>query len=250
MNLLDVITPDWEAPSRVRACVTTRMGGVSRAEWQGLNLGTHVGDDPLAVKRNRRMLVDELSLPSSPVWLEQVHGKVVIDASTATGMPLADASYTDTTGVVCSVMTADCLPVLFTNEKGSCVAAAHSGWRGLHQGILEATVEAMPEKPKNILAWMGPAIGAEVFEVGTEVRDVFVVKLGNAALSAFHPSKNRQGESRFLADIYALARLTLKRVGVNKVFGGGFCTFTDDQRFYSYRREAVTGRMASLIWMT
>lgn len=238
----DWIIPDWPAPARVSALVTTRAGGVSMAPYVGLNLGDHVGDDPARVARNRAIL--RASLPAEPVWLRQVHGIAVLDADSGVAASEADASVARQTGSVCAVLTADCLPVLFCDRDGSVVAAAHAGWRGLLGGMLEATVAAMQLPPDRIMAWLGPAIGAQAFEVGAEVRDAFV----NAQAQAGAAFAARMG-NKWLADIYALARLRLQRIGVDQVYGGGACTYSEAERFYSYRREGATGRMASLVWL-
>ena len=238
----DWIIPDWPAPARVSALVTTRAGGVSMAPYAGLNLGDHVGDDPARVARNRAIL--RASLPAEPVWLRQVHGIAVLDADSGVAASEADASVARQTGSVCAVLTADCLPVLFCDRDGSVVAAAHAGWRGLLGGMLEATVAAMQLPPDRIMAWLGPAIGAQAFEVGAEVRDAFV----NAQAQAGAAFAARMG-NKWLADIYALARLRLQRIGVDQVYGGGACTYSEAERFYSYRREGATGRMASLVWL-
>lgn len=236
------LTADWPAPPQVRTCVTTREGGSSVAPWAGLNLGSHVGDDPAAVAANRTVLVDALGCV--PAWLEQTHGTTVVPADPTQVMD-ADASWTDQPGIACTIMTADCLPVLFCDRAGTRVAAAHAGWRGLAGGILEQTIEALRTPENELLVWFGPAIGPTAFEVGAEVRQVFV-EHDPAAEQAFEAS-TRPGHH--LADIYQLARLRLQRAGVNAVHGGGLCTVNDAQRFYSYRRDGTTGRFASLIWL-
>ncbi|MBE9515618.1 MAG: peptidoglycan editing factor PgeF [Proteobacteria bacterium] len=238
------LLPEWPAPSSVRAAVTTRLGGHSLSPYGDFNLAAHVGDDVDSVQQNRSLLTSALRLPAEPVWLNQVHSSVVVDAADKSVNTIeADASYTKGGGV-CAVMTADCLPVLFCNRAGSVVAAAHAGWRGLANGILEKTVAAMNCEPQEILAWLGPAIGPMAFEVGEEVRDAFIAQHA-VAEDAFIA----QGNNKWLADIYALARTHLQAVGVTQFYGGDYCTFTDEQRFYSYRRDGVTGRMASLIWL-
>ena len=243
-----LIVPDWPAPPAVRALLTTRRGGVSRPPYASLNLGDHVGDDRLAVAANRALLRGALVGGGDPCWLEQVHGTRVVDAAASSpGDPpeRADASFACDKGVVCAVMTADCLPVLFCDDAGSVVAAAHAGWRGLLAGVLEATVAAMGVAAPTLLAYLGPAIGPRAFEVGDEVRSAFVA--ADAALAAaFTPAL----PGKWLADIYLLARLRLAALGLARVYGGDFCTYRDADRFFSYRRDAQTGRMASMIWLT
>ncbi|TAN50129.1 MAG: peptidoglycan editing factor PgeF [Methylococcaceae bacterium] len=233
------LTPDWPAPNHVLALVTTRLGGVSAAPYSGFNLAGHVADHPADVAENRRLLREGLRLPAEPVWLDQVHGSEVIDAAVAE-FRLADASHTGQAGVVLAVLTADCLPVLFCDSAGTRIAAAHAGWKGLLAGVLQNTARAMGKG--EIMAWLGPAIGPGAFCVGGEVREAFVQRLAGAE-AAFQPH-GRQ----WLADLYTLARLALLEAGVERVYGGGLCTWSDAARFYSYRREPVTGRMASLIW--
>lgn len=236
------LQPDWPAPARVRAVSTTRAGGVSRGPFESLNLGDHVGDDPVAVAENRRRLRDLSGMPADPLWLRQVHSARVVLAGEAPESPEADACVA-TGGAVCAVMTADCLPVLFCDRGASRVAAAHAGWRGLHAGVLEATV-AVLGSPGQLMVWLGPAIGPESFEVGSEVRAAFLdVAVEDAP--AFRPSPG----GRWLADIYALARARLRRAGVEAIYGGGFDTLRDSRRFFSYRRDGATGRMASSIWL-
>ncbi|CAH0227965.1 peptidoglycan editing factor PgeF [Pseudomonas mediterranea] len=237
----DWLIPDWPAPARVKACVTTRAGGVSVAPFDSLNLGDHVDDDPEAVTENRRRLTDQFAI--RPAWLQQVHGIAVVEAD-PTRVATADASWTATPGIACTAMTADCLPVLFCNRAGTRVAAAHAGWRGLANGVLEATLDSLATPADEILAWLGPAIGPQAFEVGPEVREAFIAHLPQA-VQAFVPSHNA---GKFLADIYALARLRLAARGVSAVYGGGLCTVTDP-RFFSYRRSPRTGRFASLVWI-
>lgn len=238
------IIPQWPMPEGVGACSSTRIGGVSLPPFDSLNLGAHCGDNPAHVEENRQRLFTAGGLPEKPVWLEQVHGKDVLQL---TGGPClskrADASYSSTPGTVCAVMTADCLPVLFCNRAGTEVAAAHAGWRGLCEGVLEETIACFRDRPENILAWLGPAIGPQAFEVGAEVREAFMAKDANAA-SAF-----RAAGEKYFADIYQLARQRLARVGVSDVYGGDRCTFSESQQFFSYRRDKTTGRMASFIWL-
>ncbi len=237
----DWLLPDWPAPARVLACVTTRVGGVSQPPFDSFNLGDHVEDDALSVSANRQRL--QAVIGCSPAWLRQVHG-IQVAAADAGQIAEADASYTAELSLACAVLTADCLPVLFCDRAGTRVAAAHAGWRGLAGGVLEATVQAMALPPEQLLAWLGPAIGPGAFEVGAEVREAFVSTHPQAD-AAFIPSLNH---GRFMADIYALARIRLAACGVTAVYGGGFCTHSDP-RFYSYRRAARTGRFASLVWL-
>lgn len=239
----DWILPDWPAPARVKALVTTRSGGVSRPPFTSLNLADHVGDDLVCVMRNRAIL--RAALPSEPVWLQQVHGITVCDADGKKAGYEADASVAHQTGSVCAILTADCLPVLFCDCEGTVVAGAHAGWRGLAGGVLENTIAAMQKPPEQIIAWLGPAIGAQKFEVGNEVREIFI-NLQPEAETAFVAAGSR---NQWFADIYALARLRLRRAGICQIYGGGACTYSDPKRFYSYRREGVTGRMVSLIWL-
>jgi YfiH family protein len=254
------LLPDWpDVPDNVGVLCTTRRGGVSPAPYDdgqgegGLNLGTHVGDAPRCVERNRDILRAEL--PAEPVWLTQVHGTAVVDASLvdvdAADPPVADASFTRDPGVVCAVLSADCMPVLLCDAGGRTVAAVHAGWRGLADGVLQNTVAAMRAAGAGeLLAWLGPAIGPNRYEVGTDVMDVFLARAGansQAVQDAFVPVATRPG--KYLANLYALARIALSEVGVRRVWGGDFCTVSNSGRFYSYRRDGVTGRQASLIWL-
>lgn len=242
--MTSLIIPEWSLPEGVAACSSTRHGGVSVPPYDSLNLGAHCGDNLQHVEENRTRLYAAGTLPSRPVWLEQVHGKDVLKL---TGEPYtskrADASYSNIPGTVCAVMTADCLPVLFCNHAGTEVAAAHAGWRGLCAGVLEETIACFADKPENIMAWLGPAIGPAAFEVGPEVREAFMA-VDVIADSAFKPV----GE-KYYGDIYTLARQRLAKAGVNHVFGGDRCTFTEKHDFFSYRRDKTTGRMASFIWL-
>ena len=238
------IEPDWPAPASVRAICTTRAGGVSSGPYAGLNLADHVGDDPACVARNRAMLAERLVLPAEPLWLRQVHGCAVASSGLdGTGCE-ADASMALGPGRVCVVLTADCLPLLLCDRAGTRVAAVHAGWRGLVAGVIEATLERMQVAHEDLLVWLGPAIGPGVFEVGPEVRSAFLA-LDPGADQAFRPSP----AGRWLADIYLLARRRLAAQGVTEVWGGEHCTVTDAERFFSYRRDGATGRMASLIWI-
>ena len=239
-----MILPDWPAPAGVNSLMTTREGGASGPPWASLNLGDHVGDDPAHVAANRARL--RRVLPAEPGWLRQVHSARVVELGRDTNLE-ADAAFTREKGRVCAVLTADCLPVLFCDRAGSVVAAAHAGWRGLAGGVLEATVAAMQAEPGEILAWMGAAIGPAAFEVGDEVREAFAGRHAEAA-AAFQPHPAGT-PGKWLADIYRLARIRLGSVGVQAVYGGGRCTYREPDSFFSYRRDGVTGRMASLIWL-
>ncbi len=254
MKKPDFIVPNWPAPANVRALQTTRNftgsnKGYSLAPYDSLNFGSHVKDNPMHVAQNRQLLSQ--FLPSEPVWLNQVHGTEIVDAANTNCVPDADASFTTQKNVVCVTMTADCLPVLLCDKAGSVVAAVHAGWRGLCDGVLEASIHAVcmaaQIKPTDLMAWLGPAIGPNAFEVGVEVRAQFVAKDKNA-VSAF-----KLQNDKFLANIYQLATQRLNNVGVTNIYGGGhdedFCTFTDEERFFSFRRDGVTGRMATLIWL-
>ncbi len=238
------LTPDWPAPANVHAASTLRMGGAGEGPFASFNLAMHVGDDPAVVAENRRRLRADLRLPAEPVWLNQVHGMHVVDAVSQSTPPTADACVARSPRRVCVVMTADCLPVLFCDRQGTRVAAAHAGWRGLVGGVLAQTVTALATPPQELLAWLGPAIEQPAFEVGEEVREQFVAR-DPANASAFEG--NERG--RWQADLYALARQELTRLGVPQIHGGGFRTHADAEKFFSYRREQKTGRMASLVWM-
>ena len=242
---LPCIVPDWPAPSAVRAVVTTRIGGVSQSPYASFNLATHVGDNPSAVKTNRHRLRCDLPLPSEPVWLRQVHGTTVVDAGHSGMEPEADGAYAVRSGVVCAVLTADCLPVLLCDRAGTKVAALHAGWRGLANGVIEAGVKALGGVDGDLMAWLGPAIGPAAFEVGAEVRSAFLAHDPQAE-AAFQPNS----AGKFLADIYRLAHQRLAAAGVHQVSGGGFCTVSDRERFFSYRRDGTTGRMATLVWLS
>lgn len=241
------IIADWDAPKNVHALTTTRLGGVSEAPYAGLNLGDHVNDDPAAVAQNRQQLIDALGLKQSPQWLQQVHGITVVKAQADGCVPEADACWSDQPGQACIVMTADCLPVFFTDTQGSRVAVAHAGWRGLADGVLEATLACFDD-PAQVICWLGPAIGPDAFEVGGEVREQFCAHLAESE-QAFKPVAGKEAEDKWLADIYQLARLRLNAAGVTQIRGGEHCTYSDADQFYSYRRDGVTGRMASVIWL-
>ena len=282
------LVPDWPAPANIHAATTLRVGGVSQAPYFSLNLAAHVSDAADRVEQNRRIIREMLVLPAEPVWLDQIHGNRAVKAANPPYPPLqkggrgdlqqADASYTDESGVVCAVMTADCLPLLVCSTDGMQVAAIHAGWRGLLAGVISNAVAAMqiPLDPLHstgsgqafskgeasqlrntdlssplyerggrgdLLVWLGPAIGPDCFEVGAEVRDAF---LGKSA--AYNSAFKEQGNGKCLADIYQLARIELSALGITDVYGGTHCTVTEHERFYSYRRDAQTGRMATLIW--
>lgn len=239
------IVPQWPVPSSIHALSTLRYGGASQTPFASLNLGSHVGDAPEAVAANRATLRTLAALPAEPVWLAQVHGTNVlrIDSPTAAGVAQADASVTRLPECICVVLTADCLPVLFAARDGSVIGAAHAGWRGLAAGILESTLAAMQISSSEVIAWLGPAIGPEHFEVGAEVRQAFVAT-DSGADGAFLP--NARG--RFMCNLWELARRRLRRSGVAGVYGGGDCTFADAKRFFSHRRDARSGRQATLIW--
>ncbi len=240
------IRPDWPAPPNVRTLITTRAGGVSRGPYDGLNIGLASGDDTAHVMTNRDRL--RATLPADPRWLDQVHGAAVVDAAQAEP-ELADASFTDAPNVVCVVSVADCMPVLLTDIAGRCVGVAHAGWRGLASGVIQATVQAMRQRlgddDAELIAYLGPAIGPQQFEVGTEVLDAMRTRLPDAG-RAFVP----HSQGKYLADLFALGRQALDQAGVERIYGGGDCTFSDPVRFYSFRRDRTTGRHAALIWLT
>ena len=239
------LTPDWPAPKNVRSLITTRLGGVSMGAFKSLNLGVHVGDDPESVLENRRRL--SKSLPSKPFWLNQVHGVEIIQLTHQTdlqGAPNADGSYTQKADHVCCVMTADCLPVLLCNKQGTQVAAVHAGWRGLLDGVLEIAIDTF-DANDTLMAYLGPAIGPEAFEVGPEVREGFC-RTNQSSDSAF---KSVEGTDKWLADIYLLAKIRMRKKGLMDIYGGSECTFQDEERYFSYRRDGQTGRMASCIWL-
>ena len=271
LSLADVVQPAWNVSPRVRALVTTRNGGVSEppfGRWRdgvdlpgGLNLGMKAGDDPAAVAVNRARLLD-LTGVSEAAWLEQIHGAGIVRAEDvlaqthANGIPTqADASVTDRPGTVCVVMVADCMPVLLCDEAGRAVGAAHAGWRGLAAGIVEQTAQRVADlagvEAASLHAYLGPAIGPDAFEVGADVRDAFMKgvdgKQREAAANAFVTHPHNPG--KYLADLATLARLRLQRLGVTRIAGGDLCTVTQRERFYSYRRDRETGRMAALIWL-
>lgn len=244
--------PDWPSPPGVRAAITTRAGGLSSGPWSSFNLGDHVGDDAACVAENRLRLVQRLQLPAMPQWLDQVHGTDVVELATEVpGQLRADAAWTRSVNTPCVVLTADCLPVIFCDQEASVVAVSHAGWRGLVAGVLERTIQAMAAPSSRILAYLGPAISQRYFEVGEEVRMAFVQAAApgperDATETCFVPAHR---PNHYFADLYGLARLRLRRAGVTAVYGGDDCTYADNHRFYSYRRDGVTGRMATLVWL-
>lgn len=246
------LIPDWPAPAQVKSAITLRSGGCSRAPFDSNNLALHVNDSPADVQKNRHNLVETLALPAQPLWLDQCHGTDLVYVPETPQAASADGSYSDRANTVCAILTADCLPVLFCNQSGSQVAAAHAGWRGLCGGILRKTIATFEHSPQQVMAYLGPAIGPQVFEVGAEVLQAFLHRAQNkphqqAVREAF---KAVDGSAdKYLADLYALARAELHASGVNQVYGGNYCSYTDNQRFYSFRRESKTGRNASLIWL-
>ncbi|UJP04970.1 MAG: peptidoglycan editing factor PgeF [Nitrosomonas sp.] len=245
----DWIVPDWPVPAGVKSLFTTRSGGVSfgvNGVYASLNIGMHVDDDPESVVRNRALL--RTVLPAEPKWLQQVHGTLPIMIDSTVESLEGDAAYSRTTGTVCAIMVADCLPVFLCDVTGAVVASVHAGWRGLVGGVIEKTIAAMDVKGEDLLAWLGPAIGPEHFEVGVDVFDAFV-QHDRMAETAF-VMINKGSEKKWLADIFALARQRLVRCGVRSIYGGGLCTYSDPRRFFSYRRDGKTGRMAALIWRT
>lgn len=238
------VIPNWPAPKQVKAFGSTRVGGFSQGPYQGLNLGMHVGDDAATVERNRSKLVQDANMPSLPVWLNQTHSNVVAVCEESTSAVVdADGVVTSTPQVVCSVMTADCLPVLITNTAGTQVAAVHAGWRGLANGIIENALKKMSGEP---LIWLGPAIGPSAFEVGEDVLTAFV-SMHSDTEQAFTPREGIAG--KWLADMDLITRIRLNDLGITQIFSSNLCTFNDAERFYSYRRDGITGRQASFIWI-
>lgn len=243
---VSIIWPDWPAPANVRAIQTTRNGGISLAPYDSLNLGAHVNDNALHVAQNRQSL--SRFLPSEPVWLKQVHGIKVVDAATASCEPEADASFTSYKNIVCVTMTADCLPILLCDQAGTRVAAVHAGWRSLCDGVIESALlqlqtNQMALNPADYMAWLGPAIGPQAFEVGGEVRAQFIAQDAEAE-NAFKPHGDK-----YLGDLYKIATQRLQGLGITQIYGGGLCTFSDKARFFSFRRDGDTGRMGSFIWL-
>jgi YfiH family protein len=237
------VGPDWRMPG-VRVVSTLRYGGMSTGAYASLNLARHVGDQPVAVTGNRRLLRGFARLPAEPLWLNQVHGNKVLRHDGAAGTPTADASVSIERGRVCAVMTADCLPIALADENGACVGVVHAGWRGLLSGVIAATVAALPCRSRQLLAWLGPAISQAAFEVGAEVRDAFVTRSAD-----FEPAFAPNERGRFQADLYALARTELEALGLTEISGGHWCTFGEPDRFFSFRRDGRCGRMATLAWL-
>jgi YfiH family protein len=235
------LVPDWPAAPNVKAFVTTRAGGSSAGAYAGLNLGLRTGDDPGAVEANRQRL--RAALPAEPRWLRQVHGCSVVEAETVADAPEADAAIARAPNTVCAVLVADCIPVLLADRAGTAVAVAHAGWRGLAGGVVARVVERMAAAPSDLLAYLGPGIGPDAFEVGADVREAFLADDPGAA-RAFRPG----APGKWMADLFLLARERLRRCGVTHIYGGGLCTHSDPRRFYSYRRDRTTGRMAAVIW--
>jgi len=244
---MDWLLPDWSVPTHIQAATTFRTGGVSRGPFRSWNLAAHVGDDPEAVEHNRSLLLRRLKLPSRPVWLNQTHGSRIVEilpdskqaGHGADSAPDADASFTSLPETVCVVLTADCLPILLTD--GYIIAAVHGGWRGLLNGILDNTL-TIPPWQRTPIAWLGPAIGQQAFEVGKEVKEAFIA-VDSSFATAFVPMKGK-----YRADLYGIARVILSQYGVSAIHGGNFCTYCDADRFFSYRRDGICGRMATLIW--
>ena len=245
---MQYIQPTWPAPKNIKAYTTTRQEGTSLDPYSSFNLADHVGDAALHVANNRSLLAQSLNLPSTPIWLQQVHSNVAINLeNTDTQNPVADAAVTSRPNIVCAILTADCLPILICNKKGTKVGAIHAGWRGLANGIIDNTLNALDEDPTELLAWMGPAIGPEIYEVSQDVLQSFITE-DQEAISAFKPKANT--ENKWLANLYLLATMRLNSLGLTAVYGGEYCTFLDQQKFYSYRRDrGITGRMATLIWL-
>ncbi|KPJ68009.1 MAG: hypothetical protein AMJ43_00910 [Coxiella sp. DG_40] len=243
MNHTHYIKPDWPAPINVCAYVTTRTDGHSKPPYNSFNLADHVGDNATDVSANRKQLYDELNLPNEPIWLKQIHGNNVICANEMMTNTEADALYTTSPDTVCVILTADCLPILLCDNLGTKVAAIHAGWRSLSAGIIEKTITALNTPSSQLLAWLGPAINQSFYEVGEDVYDKFVQQ-NNDSKKAFR----QKNESKWLADIYILAKQRLVACNIINIYDNKLCTFTDKQCFFSYRRDGETGRMASLIW--
>lgn len=243
---INYIQPEWPAPPNIKAYCTLRTGGVSKPPFDSFNLATHVGDNENDVQKNRALLQSTLHLPTEPLWISQVHGIHAVQADTSAQNVTADASFTCKPNTICAVMTADCLPLLICDKEASYVAAIHAGWRGLAAGIIEHTIAKLPMPRESLLIWLGPAIGPTAFEVGAEIVELFA-QHDKKARAAFQPTKDK-----WLGDIYTLAKQRLADCNINpkNIYGGEFCTYTDKDRFYSFRRDNITGRMANLIWIS
>ena len=245
-----ILSPDWNVPNQIKAYVTTRIGGVSLAPYESMNLASHVGDDLQSVLENRKIIKEQLNFPNEPCWLDQVHGTNVMTLKgSAPLITKADAFYTNKKNIVGVVLTADCLPVLITNDTGTEIAVAHAGWKGLLNGVIEETVKQFTSAPQTLHVWLGPAIGPEQFEVGDDVREGFLNE-GTVTSDKVKQAFKVKSEQKWLADIYLLARQRLEILGVENISGGDFCTVTESEKFYSFRRDGPTGRMASFIWIT
>ena len=255
ISAIKKIEPNWEVPRPIKTLCSTRVGGVSNPPFDDFNLGLNAGDDPVDVMQNRAFL--RTHLPSEPMWLKQIHGVTVSTPASRQAIGVgpfeADASVTNIPDEVLAVLTADCMPVLFASKNGEVIGVAHAGWRGLSRGVLDNTIQAMcglssSLSPQDILAWMGPAIGPTAFEVGEDVLEAFSGQSQSILSQAFSPILGQPG--KYLADLYTLARDRLNSLGIKQIDGGDFCTFRDEQRFFSYRRDKATGRFASLIWIS
>lgn len=257
---MDLIVPSWPAPANIAAAITTRNGGCSTSPWNSLNLAFHVGDSPESVKQNWQSVSEQLNLPSTPQLLSQVHGIEIVEVGGRKEIaneiaPAADGCYTKSPDYVCAVMTADCLPILLCNTAGTEVAAVHAGWRGLAAGVVSNAVKQFCSPSTDLMAYLGPAISQQNFEVGPEVRQAFLSSSSHEHVqykinACFTPSDSEGEADRWMADIYGLARIALYQVGVSQIYGGDFCSYADTEQFYSYRRDGQTGRMASLIWIS
>lgn len=259
---MEIVTPDWPAPVTVRTAISTRTGGLSTKPWDSLNLAFHVGDDPQRVTKNWGQLTKQLELPPSPQLLNQVHGTELVEARYDGVIPTADGCFSHAPRQVCTVMTADCLPILLCNIEGTEVAAIHAGWRGLAAGIVDQAMSCFSSPPNQLMAYLGPAISQKYFEVGAEVKQAFLansfhqnsaskVRSSTSKVNnCFLRSERSKGVEKWMADLYGLARIALNEAGVEQIYGGDFCTYEEAHRFYSYRRDDQTGRMASLIWIS
>ena len=239
------LQPQWPAPSKIKSYTSTRLGGFSRAPYDSFNLANHVGDELFNVRQNRQLLKSQLHIPSDPCWLNQVHSTKVIQIE----QPLreaveADASFTRKLSIVCAVLTADCLPLLVCDKKGTTIASIHAGWRGLAGGVIDKTIAALDLPSSQLLVWLGPAISQSCFEVGNEVKEKFD-RLDYNTDKAFC----QKADGKWLLDIYQIARANLNDLGIENIYGGDQCTFRQGDKFFSYRRDGITGRMASIIWM-